>query len=73
MEEKNNKSGSVTGRLGSDFDKELCEIKQKRLDSGIDKKRKSTRRLTDLIPLHKNWPKIKEDMINIKLVGKNEK
>lgn len=73
MKEKNNKSGNVTARIGMEFDKELSEIKDERLELGIDKKRKSTRRLTDLIPLHKNWKKIKEDMVNIKLVGKNEK
>ncbi len=73
MKEKNNKSGNVTARIGMSFDKELTEIKEKRLELGIDKKKKSSRRLTDLIPLHANWKKIKEDMINIKLVGKNDK
>lgn len=63
MSKQNNK----TARIGEDFSNELEEVKEKRLEKKIDKKRKSTKKLTNLIIKHKYWSKIKEDLIKIKL------
>jgi hypothetical protein len=68
MNEKN-----ITARIGEDFSKELEEIKDERLARKIDKKRKSTRKLTNLIVKHRDFKKIREDTININLEVKNEK
>ena len=67
------KEENVTARIGENFSKEIEEIKDERLARGIDKKRKSTRRLTDIMVKHKDFKKIKEDTINLKLEVKNEK
>lgn len=64
---------NVTARIGEDFSKELEEIKDARIEKGIDKKRKSTKRLTNLITRHKSWKTIKEDTIEINLEGNNER
>ena len=56
-----------TIRVSSRFNEELEEIKKKRKESGIDKKRVSGIALTSLIPRHKLWKKIKEEMIEYKL------
>jgi len=58
---------NVTARIGNDFEKELDEIKRIRLEKGIDKKKKSTRKLTNLIVKHSDWTKIKKDTIEVKL------
>lgn len=58
---------NVTARLGDEFSKELEEIKDERLARKIDKKRKSTRRLTNLIVKHRDWKTIKEDTIEVNL------
>lgn len=58
---------NVTARMGDEFSKELEEIKEERLKRGIDKKRKSTRVLTNLITKHSAWKKIKEDTIEVDL------
>lgn len=58
---------NVTARIGDKFNKEIEDIKNKRLEIGIDKKRKSTRRLTNLIVRHDHWRKIKEEMITLNL------
>lgn len=71
MPEKIKDPRSVTARIGEDFSKEVEEIKDERLKRRIDKKRKSTRRLTNLIIKHGGWGKIKEDTILINL-GDNE-
>lgn len=67
MEKANSKN--TLQRIGENFNKEIEEIKNLRLESGIDKKRKSTRRLTNLIIQHEDWKKIKEDTIVEKLEG----
>ena len=68
------KHNSKTARMGEDFSKEIEYIKKKRLDTGIDKKKKSTKKLTNLIVKHNLWKKIKEDTIKINLENKkNEK
>lgn len=61
------KQNNKTARIGEDFNKELEEIKNERLERKIDKKRKSTKKLTNLIIKHKNWPKVKEDLIEVDL------
>lgn len=58
---------NVTARLGEKFSEEIEEIKEERLKSGIDEKKKSTRRLTNLIVKHSAWPIIKKDTIELKL------
>lgn len=62
MKEKN-----ITARIGESFSKELEEIKQERIDRGIDKKRKSTRKLTNLMVKHSDFKKIKKDTIELNL------
>lgn len=67
------KGKNITARIGEDFSKELEEIKDERISQGIDKKRKSTRRLTNLIVKHRDFKKIREDTIKINLeVKENE-
>ncbi len=52
-------------RIGEGFHKELEEIKNARKKSGIDKKKKlANGKITNMIPKHKHWPKIREDLIN---------
>lgn len=52
-----------TIRVDVRFNKELEDIKDKRLKSKIDKKRISSNKITSLIPRHKLWEKIKEEII----------
>lgn len=54
---------NVTARIGSDFSKELEFIKRERMRIGLDKARKSTKKLTNLLVKHRDWNKIKEDTI----------
>ncbi len=56
-----------TARIGEDFNKEIEEIKKERKKRGIDKNKKSTRILTNLIVKHRDWNKIKEDTIELNL------
>ncbi len=53
------KPQTVTARIGLNFAEEMEEIKKERIKRGIDKKRKSTKRLTNLLTKHKAWKKIK--------------
>jgi len=64
---------NITARIGEDFSKELEDIKDKRIKIGVDKKRKSTRKLTNLITKHREWKTIKEDTIKKNLEVKNDK
>lgn len=57
----------VLSRNGEVFSREIEDIKNKRLEFQIDKKRKSTRTLTNLLVKHTLWMKIKNDMINLNL------
>ena len=61
---------TTTARIGEDFSKELEFVKDQRIKTKIDKKRKSTKRLTNLIVKHKFWKKIKEDLIEVDLEKK---
>lgn len=54
-----------TARIGEEFNREIEEIKKERVDSGIDKKKKSTKTLTNLIIEHRDWAKIKKDTIEL--------
>lgn len=54
-----------TTRIDFKFSEELREIRDARLKVGVDKKKISDRKLTALIPKHKKWPVIKEEMINL--------
>ena len=54
---------NITVRIDPRFNDELEDIKDKRLERKIDKKRISSRKLTSLIPRHKRWGRIKEEMI----------
>ncbi len=56
-----------TARIGEDFNREIEEVKKERIDLGIDKKKKSTKTLTNLIIKHKGWAKIKKDTIELNL------
>lgn len=67
MQEQIQNSKNITSRIGSHFSKEIEEIKDIRLKKGIDKKRKSTRKLTNLIVRHRAWERIKEDTIEVNL------
>lgn len=61
---ENIKSGGKLERIGEDFIGRIEYIKNKRLDNGRDKSKKSTRALTNLIVKHENWSEIEEDTIN---------
>lgn len=67
------KEENVTARIGKRFSDELEEIKEERIKRGIDKKKKSTKKLTNLFTIHKEWKTIKEDTIKINLEDKNDK
>jgi len=54
-----------TTRIDLNFSDELADIRKKRLENGNDKKKISDRKLTALIPKHKNWGSIKKEMINL--------
>ncbi len=58
---------NVTARIGEDFNKELEDIIKKRIEIGKDKKKKSKRRLTNLIVKHRDWNTIKNDTIEVNL------
>lgn len=52
-----------TSRIGKKFHKEIEEVKNKRMESGLDQTRSSTKELTDLIVRHEHWKEIKKEMI----------
>ena len=66
-------SKSKTTRIGEDFNREIEKIKKARIDLGLDKKKKSTRTLTNLLIKHDSWAKIKQDTIEINLKEKDGK
>lgn len=57
----------ITIRVGTTFREELEEIKRRRIESGIDKCKKSDRILTSLIVKHNLWKEIKEEMIEYEI------
>lgn len=68
MANGNNKN--VTARIGTSFSKEIEEVKELRIKSGLDKFKISTRELTDLLIKHMLWNKIKSEMINFQFKNK---
>ena len=56
-------NGNKLQRIGEVFDKEIEDIKTQRLLLGLDKKKKSTRALTDLLVTHTQWSTIKDEMV----------
>lgn len=52
-------------KMGIIFNRELDEIKNKRLELGKDKDRRSTKELTNLITKHNYWKIIKKEIIQI--------
>lgn len=67
------KNKNITARIGEEFSNELENIKDERLERKIDTKRKSTRKLTNLLVKHRDFKKIKADTIEINLEGQHEK
>ena len=63
---KNNLHGKLV-RVGEEFNKEIEFIKNKRLELGIDKVKKSTKILTNILIEHDIWNRMKEDIINLKI------
>jgi len=51
-------SKNHTSRVGEEFNKELDLIKKKRIELGIDKRKTSTRKLTNLITKHNLWREV---------------
>lgn len=54
-------------RIGIEFQRELEDIKDKRIAMGLDKRRVSTNILTNIMTKHSDWARIKEDTINLDL------
>jgi len=54
-------------RVAIDFDKELLDIKAKKLKNGTSRTLKSDRRLTQAIVNHPDFIRIKDDIINADL------
>ena len=67
MGKKKIHSENKQARIGERFNREIDQIKEKRIELGIDRKRKSTRLLTELIIRHDSWPEMKRDMANLNL------
>lgn len=67
---ENIKAGGKLERVGDEFIGRLEYIKNKRLDNGADKTKKSTRALTNLIIKHESWGQIENDTIEFEGVIK---
>lgn len=61
----------IQARIGKEFNNEIEEIKDKRLRNGLDKTRRSTSSLTNLITKHSYWQKIKEEAIGLIIKEEN--
>ncbi len=68
MPEKKINSKNHTARIGESFCRELGLIQKARIESGVDKTKRSFRQLTDLLVRHDVWDRIKRDMINFSAV-----
>ena len=68
-EEKNNDNDLQ--RIDLNFKNKINEIIQERLDNGIDKKRKSIKIITSLLPKWVYWEKFKQDAVNLE-INQNE-
>lgn len=58
-------------RIGTKFHEQLLEIQNTRQQIGVDKKKTSIKKLTNLITKHKSWPIIKYDLTKVNL-GKKQ-
>ena len=56
----------VTVRISKAFINDLNSIQEERLNSGIDKKKRSIRALTELLTNHNYWLVIERDIIAFK-------
>ena len=55
-------------RVDKNFNKQIEDIKKKRLSRKIDKDKISSSAITKLIPKHKDWGKVKKDIIENKTI-----
>ncbi len=55
-----------TIRVNKEFNDEIEDIKKERLKKLIDTTETPSRKITSMIPKHKFWKRIKEDIINHK-------
>lgn len=62
-----------TARICAEFNKELEDIIKKRVEKGTDKKKKSKKKLTNLIIKHIRWKEMKHDLMDINLEDKNRR
>ena len=67
MPGKQKNTENHTVRIGDKFHKEIEEIQKSRMDSGLDKKKRSFRILSNLLVRHKLWSKIKQEMKEVDL------
>ena len=68
--DKEIKKANITARIGKEFEREIEEIKLLRLKKGVDKKRTSTKILTNLLTKHDHWPEIKEALSKFDFRGR---
>ncbi len=61
---------SQLSRVGTEFVEQVNSIIKARLDNGNDKKRISSKVVTNLIIKHNRWLEMKENIINYKRRGK---
>ena len=59
-------------RVSEDYDSEIEGIQEKRIEKGVDEKKISKPKISDLIINHKRWDEIKEDIINFNLSLEND-
>lgn len=62
----------INSRVGLRFNDEVEDIKNKRILSNLDTKPLTTRTITNLIVRHKNWNKIKEDIVILDEIIEND-
>lgn len=55
-------------RVGKNFNEQIKDIKKERLNRKIDKEKISSSKITSLIPKHKDWKQVKEDIIENKTI-----
>ena len=51
-------------RVSNNFDKEITNVQNKRIEIGMDETFVSKPKITDLIIKHNHWFKLKDDIIN---------
>lgn len=56
-----------TQRNGEKFNSDMEDVKEYRVEEGIDKKKKSMRILTNKLTGHKLWPKIMQDLKEVEI------